>query len=878
MMKRMGMTRSRALWVPFTCLSFALSACGGAGESGGSEGDGGAGGSGGTGGIVGTLIIGGAVATPTFAFVDGDTNDPNNPRQGNDFLSEDGSDIQPLGNPAVLGGYLGPIEGSPDVEDWYTLTLAAGQGATLYIPEPDNTDFDLYLFDSAGDLVTSSINTGELDWVRATEGGDHFLLVTACLDDLCSTGGPGIYNLSIGTVSISSVVEGQLSASHDFVEGDVLISEGDTVRAPKARSPGGWRRLSDQLDIRLDRGAPVVDRWKVRAQAAKALTSKAIVRSRWGGAIEWSPTIAAIKALRRAGTRSASPNYILRATAVPNDEFYSFQWHYPLIGLEQAWELSQGADVTVAVLDTGIVSAHPDFQGKIVAGYDFISDPEIARDGDGVDPNPEDPGDLGQNGSGSSFHGTHVAGTIAAASNNGQGVAGVAWGASIMPVRVLGVGGGTSFDICQAMLFAAGEPNSVNNGASPPADVINMSLGGGPIEQCMVDAIEAARAKGIFVVVAAGNDNQNADNISLAGIPDAFTVSAVDINKQKAFYSNFGQRVDVAAPGGDMQADINGDGYADGVLSTLADDAGDFFYGFQNGTSMAAPHFAGVVALMRSVNPDLTPNDVDLLLQGIHPGTQIAITEDLGAPGKDEQYGYGLVDALGAVRAASALQGITLEDPFLDISPRSVELTSTQPSATVVARNGGAGDLTITQVTSDQPWLEVNPTSGSAGNYQIMAKVASLADGIYLGTVSFVSNGGSASVSVRARVGAVSVPTGGGEIGTLYVLLVNDQYQTLAQAVTASSEGYRYTISDVAPGRYAIFAGTDYNDDGFIDDAGEALGGYPTLTDPLFVEITDSVTNVDFAAGFETRLFTGARAAGSASGAASPPVGALRRE
>lgn len=866
------MTRSRAFWVLFACFSSALLACGGEGESGGSGGDGG------TGGIAGSLSVEGSIATPTFAFVDGDTNDPNNPRQGNDFLSEDGSDIQPLGNPGVVGGYLGPIEGSPDIEDWYAITLAAGQGATLYIPDPVNTDFDLYLFDSAGELVASSINTGELDWVRAVDGGDYFLLVTACLDEACSTGGPGIYNLSIGTVSISSVVEGQLSASHEFVEGDVLISEGDTVRVPKARSPGGWRRLSDQLDIRLDRGAPVVERWNVRARAAKALPSTAIVRSRWGSAIEWSPTIAAIKELRRSGTRSASPNHILRATAVPNDEFYSFQWHYPLIGLEQAWEISQGDGVTVAVLDTGIVSAHPDFQGKIVAGYDFISDPQIARDGDGVDPNPEDPGDLGQNGSGSSFHGTHVAGTIAAASNNGQGVAGVAWGASIMPVRVLGVGGGTSFDICQAMLFAAGEPNSVNNGASPPADVINMSLGGGPIEPCMVDAIDAARAKGIFVVVAAGNDNQNSDNVSLAGIPDAFTVSAVDINKQKAFYSNFGQRVDVAAPGGDVQADLNGDGYADGVLSTLADDAGDFFYGFQNGTSMAAPHFAGVVALMKSVNPDLTPNDLDLLLQGTHPGTQIPITEDLGAPGKDQEYGYGLVDALGAVRAASALQGVTLEDPFLQVSPRSLELTSAQPSASVVARNGGAGDLTINQVTSDQPWLQVNPTSGSAGSYQITANVASLVDGIYLGTVSFVSNGGSATVSVRASVGASSAPTGGGEIGTLYVLLVNDQYETLAQAVTASSNGYRYTISGVAPGRYAIFAGTDYNNDGFIDDAGEALGGYPTLTDPLFIEITESITAVDFAAGFETRLFAGARAASSGSGAVGPSVGVLRHE
>ncbi|MBT8469982.1 MAG: S8 family serine peptidase, partial [Deltaproteobacteria bacterium] len=594
-MERREMTELRLML--FLCFSVLMAACGGDGVNGGGSG----GFAGGTGGAVGNLSIQGSIATPTFAFVDGDTNDPNNPRQDNNFVGE--ADVQPLGNPGVLGGYLGSIDGSADVDDWYFVSLAAGQGATLFIPNPMNTDFDLYLFNDAGEQVANSINTGDLDWVQAVSGGDHFLLVTACLDDACSTGGPGLYNLTVGTVSISSTVEGQLSSSHDFVEGDVLISEGDDTRLPKARLPGDWRRLNERLDVKLERRAPVVGRWKVRRRSSASNVAP-VVRSPLAKAIQWSPTIAAVKALRRSGTTTASPNYILRATAAPNDEFYPFQWHYPLIGLEEAWDVTEGEGVTVAVLDTGIVSRHPDFAGKIVAGFDFISDPQSARDGDGVDPDPEDPGDLGENGSGSSFHGTHVAGTIAATSNDGQGVAGVAGRASIMPMRVLGVGGGTSFDICQAMLFAAGEPNAANNGASPPADVLNMSLGGGPIDQCAVDAIAAARAKGIFVVVAAGNDNKNSDNISLAGIPDAFTVSAVDINKEKAFYSNFGDRVDVAAPGGDLRVDLNSDGYADGVLSTLANDNGELLYGFQNGTSMAAPHFAGVVALMKSANPN----------------------------------------------------------------------------------------------------------------------------------------------------------------------------------------------------------------------------------------------------------------------------------
>jgi serine protease len=825
--------------------------------------------------VVGNLTIQGSITTPAFAFIDGDTNDPNNPREGNNRSSA--TDFQTIANPAAVGGYLGQTEQGFDVEDWFAVALAAGQGATLFVADPIGTDFDLFLVDGNGDIVDSSLGISDFESVTAPAGGDYFVVVTSCLDENCSTLGPGNYNLTIGTGLNDPTSTSRVTAHHEFVEGHVLISEGDEMRAPKAATRDGWRKLGETLDLRAERRAPVVELWNVRRRPG-VTRPKTRVQSTVASMIDWSPTLAAVKALRRSGTESASPNYMRRAAAVPNDEYYQFQWHYPLIGLEQAWDISTGDGVTVAVIDTGIVSSHPDFAGQLVGGYDYISDPNRARDGDGVDPNPEDVGDLGQNGQGSSFHGTHVAGTVAARTNNGQGVAGVAWGASILSVRALGVGGGTTYDTCQAMLFAAGLPNDANSGASPPADVINMSLGGGPISQCEVDAIDQARARGIFVVVAAGNENMNSDNISLGGIEAAFTVSAVEATKQKSSYSNFGSKVDVAAPGGETSVDLTQDGWPDGVLSTLADDAGALFYDFYQGTSMASPHMAGVVALMKAANPSITPSDLDLLLQGNHPGTNISIVEDLGAPGKDDVYGYGLIDALGAVRAASELEGVVLDEPLIQVSPRSLELTSAQPSASLSVRNAGAGQLTVTQVTTDQPWLQVNPTSGTEGPYQVTADVGGLADGIYLGAVLFESNGGSASVSVRASVGAAVNPVGGGEVGTLYVLLVNDQYDSLAQAVTSSSEGYRYTISGVAPGTYAVFAGTDYNNDGAIDDAGEALGGYPTLTDPVFVEVDDSAANVDFFAGFTTRLFAGSKAVRAGQGAVGPPVGALKRE
>ena len=168
----------------------------------------------------------------------------------------------------------------------------------------------------------------------------------------------------------------------------------------------------------------------------------------------------------RADIDHAEPNYVLHPMLAPDDPRYPTQWHYPLIGLPQAWGLSTGSSsIIVAVVDTGVFLAHSELQAKLIAGYDFIQDPARAFDGDGIDPNPDDPGD-GFVLELSSFHGTHVAGTVGAETNNELGVAGVSWGAQIMPVRVLGQGGGTSFDVLEGVRYAAGLENTSGN---PPA-------------------------------------------------------------------------------------------------------------------------------------------------------------------------------------------------------------------------------------------------------------------------------------------------------------------------------------------------------------------------------------------------------------------------
>ncbi|TDM05356.1 MAG: peptidase S8 [Ideonella sp. MAG2] len=333
----------------------------------------------------------------------------------------------------------------------------------------------------------------------------------------------------------------------------------------------------------------------------------------------------------------------------PNDPLYAKQWGLSAeaggIRAEAAWARATGTGVVVAVLDSGI-RPHVDFEGQTVPGYDFINDLTVANDGDGRDADASDPGD--SNGRpcpgddilfGSSWHGTHVSGIVAAKANNATGVVGAAFNAKIQPVRVLGVCGGYTSDIADAVIWASGGTVPSVPANATPAKVLNLSLGGyGTCETQMQEALDQAKARGSVVVIAAGNDTVDVSRITPASCNGVVAVAATGRYGARASYTNYGSLITLAAPGGDFVNSLDEtilSTYNDGYVTPGADS-----YAFRQGTSMATPFVSGVAALMFSANPKATPDQI------------IATLKSSARPFPDtcDQCGAGLLDAQAAVQ------------------------------------------------------------------------------------------------------------------------------------------------------------------------------------------------------------------------------------
>ena len=356
--------------------------------------------------------------------------------------------------------------------------------------------------------------------------------------------------------------------------------------------------------------------------------------------------------LKRKDVEYAEPNFIAHALLVPNDDYYSYQWHldnseYGGIEMERAWDISSGSGITIAIIDTGI--AYEDYcEGRgwrkicyeqapdlaetcFVSGYDFVNE----------DTHPNDDSSPG--------HGTHVAGTVAQSTNNNLGVGGVAFDSCLMPVKVLDKNGsGTYADVAEGIRFA------VDHGAK----VINLSLGGSEPSITLEEAVAYAYNHGVTVVAAAGNDGASVFNYPAAYDDYVIAVGATRYDETLAYYSSYGSSLDLVAPGGDLNVDQNEDGYGDGVLQQTYEKSGrrkiSWGYYFMQGTSMATPHVSGVAALLIANGNANGPDEVRAALE--------ETAKDLGKPGRDDTYGYGLVNAYAALNWMAGPACFTDED------------------------------------------------------------------------------------------------------------------------------------------------------------------------------------------------------------------------
>ena len=396
--------------------------------------------------------------------------------------------------------------------------------------------------------------------------------------------------------------------------------------------------------------------------------------------------LAIIAALRRNPlVEYAEPNYILYAIDTnPDDTYfnppYSRQWGLTQIQAPAAWDVTTGSsDTTIAIVDSGIDLGHADLMEKIWVNDDETPGDGLDNDGNGKvdDVNGWDFANNDNNPQDDHGHGTHVAGIAAAQTNNGKGIAGVSWGAQLMALKVLNAGGtGTYADVANAVTYAA------NNGAK----IINLSLGGSDPSSVLEDAVEYAHHHlGCVVVAATGNTSGAV--LYPAKYAEAFAVAATDSNDQQYWSSNYGPEVDVAAPGVSIYSTYLGGGYT-----------------YMTGTSMAAPHVAGLAALIWSACPSYTNDEVE---------SRIEMTAvDLGAAGWDLYYGHGRIDAYGALHCA----------PSLGANPQSVtfladDTTDPIPSPqTVSVLNTGCEPITWTATISPSTttWLTAIPLSGTA--------------------------------------------------------------------------------------------------------------------------------------------------------------------
>jgi serine protease len=878
-----------------------------------------------------SFTLGGSIRAADVTTVDSDTNDPN---QTGFSANDTPTTAQVITSPITVVGAVNLVRQGPtagrnytvgDEYDWFSLPLKAGQVVELFVglPSGASNDADLCVVSTNAQNVACSVSTTQRECVRAVADGDYYVVVaefsSASVYNLrISAPGAGV-PCEVEVAPADAMVPGQLLASHRRVQVAMAASAQRQQRAQTqalARA-GGAAVLEavpqglavDVVQLPLTAGGrpaalAALAALDTRRAAAEAPALRKQVQAAERGAAPEVPQAQELaeavaffryaKALQAIGGYAAvEPNWLMDRTAAPvglfppaDDRYSSQRWHYEQIGLPAAMDSLRAMSPqptqrpVVAVLDDGVMLDHPDLAPQLTGpGRSFASN---SSTGDGDVAN----GETVARSSDDSFHGSHVAGTAVAATFDSGGTsfgAGVAPMAQLMAVRVFrNDGRASSLDVAEGIRYAAGLANRSGFVPTRRADVINMSLGSSTYVPCpsvYQDAISAARAAGVVVVVAAGNSGRNdlgqAARVSApANCTGAWAVSATEAQRRLSYYSNTGTELAIAAPGGDTSQRSNGSGSPDGVFSAWGAFQGGTrlasFKGIQ-GTSMASPHVAGVVALMRWVNPALTPAQMDTLLAAGQ------LTDDIGTAGRDTSFGFGLVNARKAVDAARSSLGGTpppvLNTPVV-ASPSTLDFGASATQLALRIAAAGTTNERVLSVADDSPAVTVSAAAVDAnglGDYTVRvdrSRVPAGAASYFPRITVQLSPTRSFSVQLAFTTAVGGMPAGGGNVGPLYVLVLNPDTNAVRQVRPTFTNGrYSWQITGYTGSRAIIAAGSDLDNDGLVCQLAEVCGGYPILStdDAMTIDITANRGDLDFTVEPSTDSSAAALAAGSGS-------------
>lgn len=763
----------------------------------------------------GQFTVSGVFSVPDSSAIDSEIDDGSaSVPASNDTLAT----AQRVNSPLHLIGTLNmpdkgarrPSRHSGDIHDIFRVDLLEGQvvrlDATMDLsndaPEPD---VDLALIDAETQQIVGASNrlpdsVRDTECVRITKSGPYFI-------DAYITQGAGNYVLSIARAEDDIPCRNAASASALFAAGELVSQR----KAPgNAAIKGTWVTPAPELlkvpGAVLSQGASV---GKPEAQAS--------VKAGESGNDTYPQQINTLiyaKQLQASGQYAyVEPNFRVHlhdapSAYEPDDPKYTTQrWHYEQINLPSALERIKGLPAQptrrplVAVIDTGIYSAHPDLAGQVEGGFTFTS---VAADGDKSYPGAEE--DTYR----ASFHGTHVAGTIAALNDNAKYGAGVAPMAKLMPLRVFPSAHafGTTFDILQAIRYAAGLGNVSGKTPARKADVINMSLGeDAECHQQVQDTITQARAQNVIIVASAGNSGLNhlglvAATGSPANCAGVLGVGALDADRKLTQYSSSGSALALVAPGGDGTVEVQ----SLAVTSSGTGFSPDF--GGKSGTSMASPHVAGVMALMRYVNPAITPQQIDdLLAMG-------RLTQDLGVAGRDDRYGFGEIDARKAVDEALALVGdsTTLAQGVVTARPASLDLGSFHNTIRLDLANSVASGESVVSLTTNSPAIQLLAGDNvdartQLGSYTLTVDRTSLPIGrshLSLNVTTSLGHG----LVVPVNVTKLATTNGKlGNYGLLHITLTSNNGPTnLWQCIAPVDGKYSWKFTGVPGGEINVIA------------------------------------------------------------------------